>query len=109
MSEDFYKAYACAVANNLKPIIGLGFSLMPGEYRNPFDFLTEFDQWFEFVSRKRFGKESTYDIIRQMLRNDLSRASRAMDVNYSSARMQATMQFGATVIFPKSILITTTA
>jgi len=107
VSDEFYKAYAAAVANNCKPIIG--FVLLPGEYRNPFDFLTEFDQWFEFISRKRFGKESTYDIIRQMLRNDLARASRAMDTNYSSARIHARMQFGATVIEPRSILITTTA
>ena len=107
MSDEFYKAYAYAVANNCKPIIG--FVLMPGEYRNPFNFLTEFDQWFEFASRKTFGKESTYDIICQMLRNDLARASRAMDTNYSSAMIHARMQFGATAIEPRSILIATTA
>lgn len=48
--------------------------LMPGEYRNPFHFLSEFDQWFEFESRKRFDRESTWSILSDMLRDDLGRA-----------------------------------
>lgn len=62
---------------------------MPAEYRNPFDFMNEHDQWFEFLRRKYFGGESTYNIIRDMLSDDIPRASRAADVSYSSARLDA--------------------
>lgn len=51
-------------------------SLHPGEYRNPFHFLNEFDQWFEFNRRARFEKESTWSILSDMLRDDLERAAR---------------------------------
>lgn len=47
-----------------------------GEYRNPFHFLNEFDQWFEFQRRRRFEKESTWSILSDMLRDDLERAAR---------------------------------
>jgi hypothetical protein len=39
--------------------IAMRINLRPGEYRNPFHFLNEFDQWFEFNRRDRFEKEST--------------------------------------------------
>ena len=50
--------------------------LRPGEYRNPFHFLNEFDQWFEFNRRARFEKESTWSILSDMLSDDLERAAR---------------------------------
>lgn len=70
-------------------------ALMPGEYRNPFDFITEHDQWFEFLKRKYFDRESTYDIIRDMLSDDIPRAARSADVSYSSAKMDAFRFAGA--------------
>lgn len=69
-------------------------TILPGEYRNPFDFLREFDKWFEFEERKHYRKESTYSIVRDMLRDDPWRASKAMDANYTAAKWLANQQFG---------------
>lgn len=83
--------------------------LLPGEYRNPFHFLNEFDQWFEFQRRKRFAKQSTFEIISDMLRNDIKRAAKSLDTNYSGIRFDCRMQFGASVINSRSIISTITA
>ena len=56
-----------------------------GHYVNPFDFIEEFDNWFEFYRRHYFDKETTHNIVRDMLRNDPNRAMRAFNANYSSA------------------------
>lgn len=64
-------------------------TLWPGEYKNPFDFTTEHDQWFEFLRRKYFGKELTFDIIRDMLPNDRRRAAGCLETNFSSIHCDA--------------------
>ena len=76
--------------------------LMPGEYRNPFHFLNEFDQWFEFESRKRFEKEPTWSILSDMLRDDLGRAAR-----YEIIERFATVRFDPEPIMldPRAIFI----
>lgn len=65
-----------------------------GEYRCPFDFLKEFDQWFEWQRRVHFEKQSTGWIITTMLSDiDRIKAHRVeltpkfyCDFNYSSLR-----------------------
>lgn len=68
-----------------------------GEYRNPFDFIDEFEDWFTFEKRKHFDKESTFAIIRDMMPDDLTRVNQAMDANYSSMRFSTFQQFGKPV------------
>ena len=80
-------------------------SLMPGEYRNPFHFLDEFDKWFEFQSRKRFCKERTHDIIKDMLKNDIERARKAYDSSNHGLGFDVMCDFGVQVLHPKTILI----
>ena len=58
-------------------------AILPGEYRNPFHFLDEFDQWFEFEKRKHFDKQPTHRIIADMLPHDLARAAKSFDANYT--------------------------
>lgn len=42
------------------------------DYRCPFDFLTEFDNWFRWKSRQHFRRDRTGDIIVDMI-SDLER------------------------------------
>ena len=80
-------------------------SLMPGEYRNPFHFLDEFDQWFEFQSRKRFYREKTQDIIQDMLKNDIERAHKAYDASRCGLKFDVMCNFGVQILDPRSVLI----
>jgi len=80
-------------------------SMMPGEYRNPFHFLDEFDQWFEFQSRKRFYKEKTQDIIQDMLRHDLGRARKAYDASSYGLKFDVMCDFGVQIFHPQAVLI----
>jgi hypothetical protein len=67
---------------------------MPGEYRNPFSFTDEFDQWFEFEKRRHCDCEPTFHIIRDMLSDDLHRAAQSLDTNYSSLKATANAHYG---------------
>lgn len=83
MTPESFRVFSETLIGEMYSSLGIP-ALLPGEYRNPFDFIDEHDQWFEFLRRKYFGKEATYDIIRDMLSDDLARAARAADTNYSS-------------------------
>lgn len=83
--EDF----RLGVIGAITQLHSLPFGLLAGEYRNPFDFLNEFDQWFEFEKRKNFDKEPTHKIIASMLSHDLRRASQSMDTNYTMLKRRA--------------------
>lgn len=74
------------------------------EYRNPFHFLDEFDQWFEFEKRRRFDKESTCVIICDMLKHDLIRARKSMDRSSGwEITFNVTHDFGLKVLSTKGL------
>lgn len=76
---DEYVALYLSLRSAFRANIGAP-TLLLGEYRNPFDFMTEFDQWWEFGVRQVYYKEETSAIIRDMLQNDLHRASLSFDL-----------------------------
>jgi len=82
--------------------------VLPGEYHNPFDFIDEFDNWFEFERRRHFGKESTHSIIASMLAHDQIRAIRSMDTNYSQIKQMARQYAGRAIIDNRSVSTTIT-
>lgn len=51
-------------------------------FRNPFDFMTETDQWFEWKWRTMYGKERTFDVIVDMVK-DKKRIARCVDVSFT--------------------------
>ena len=51
-------------------------------FRNPFDFMTETDQWFEWKWRTMYGKEKTFDVINDMVK-DKTRISKYVDVSFT--------------------------
>ncbi|MEM1225878.1 MAG: hypothetical protein AAGJ40_09275 [Planctomycetota bacterium] len=78
-------------------------SIMPGEYRNPFDFLTEFDEWFEFKKRQYADREPTHRIIKDMLSHDLHRAALSYDSNLSALKAMADEHYGRMKVDTRSI------
>ncbi|XZE20876.1 hypothetical protein SH449x_000766 [Pirellulaceae bacterium SH449] len=59
------------------------FDLWKGcSFRNPFDFMTETDQWFEWKWRTMFGKERTCNVIIDMVK-DKKRISKCVEVNFT--------------------------
>jgi hypothetical protein len=51
-------------------------------FRNPFDFMTETDQWFEWKWRTMYGKEKTFDVINDMVK-DKTRIAKCVEVSFT--------------------------
>lgn len=77
------------------------------DYRCPFDFLAEFDQWFEWKKREHFGKQSTGTIMCSMV-SDIERI-KAHKIE-RRFEFRANMDFGLGIGgFPSRLLVTSSA
>jgi hypothetical protein len=65
---------------------GLNIPVSLYEYRCPFDFIDQFDLWFEFHRRLYFEKEDSCTIVQSMLNTRDVSEYRIADHNYSSAK-----------------------
>lgn len=76
-----------------------------GHYRNPFDFMTETEQWFEFNWRTRFHHEKSLDVIKSML-TDVKRIHAAYDDGF---KWTVRHHYGVVSLDSRSVLIATTS
>ncbi len=82
-----FDAFSETLLRRVAALLGLP-AVLPGTYRCPFDFLTEFELWFEFHRRKLFAKEPTWIIIGEMLADDDRDPHDYMDTRYSTYSSQ---------------------
>lgn len=103
-ATDEYKAMTRQLIHGIGCSLGIP-AIMPGEYRNPFHFLDEFDDWFEFEKRKHSDNEPTHRIIADMLSHDLALAAKSFDANYTSLKRYANEHFGKAVFDNRTAMI----
>jgi len=105
MGVEEYNEYKQMVMEGVSRSLGVP-AVMPGEYRNPFNILDEFDEWFEFEKRHHFDKESTHKIIEAMLSHDVARAAKSFDANYTWCKQIANEHFGRAVFDNRTMAFT---
>lgn len=88
-----YRDYADGLVAGIARSLSMP-ALLPGTYRNPFNILTDFDQWFEFERRTKYVGIDSRRVIAGMLSHDLTRAAKCLDTNYTGFQWQIRFNFG---------------